>query len=533
MQTQQTADYTKHPKALSIGLFVLLGILFFLNLGTFPLFDLDEGAFSEATREMLQSGNFINITLEGEPRHDKPILIYWVQAVSVSLFGLNEWGLRLPSALASLLWMWAIWHFTSQQFNVKTAFVATLMAATSAGITMIGKAATADALFNLCLALTAFGIIQYFQDNSSENRKTLRSVWLWMGLGFLTKGPAALILPAIPAVLYAISSKQTKLLFKALTDYPSWIIFLSVILPWYGMVWFQSDSSFIEGFILEHNLKRFTSTMEGHGGSYFYYFLALPLVLLPYSGLLFSGILRTKTAWKNPVYRFSLIWLATAFAIFSFSGTQLPHYIIYGLSPLFPFLAYQALSQTDRWLNISFSLILPTIFLGLAISSPYIIAQLSPGYEKDIFSADPNRLFITWPWALAVLTLSILTWIAFYKQSTARAVVLIGVLSSLFLTQVLAPAIADLQQSPVKSAAQFAREKGVDVVAWKIYMPSFSVYRQAITPYRAPEPNEWVFTRKDRLKSLHESHPEQCWVSAFDQGAILLLQPTDCHENQL
>jgi 4-amino-4-deoxy-L-arabinose transferase-like glycosyltransferase len=62
---------------------------FFLGIGGFPLFDLDEGAFSEATREMLASGNFLSTTLNGEPRYDKPILIYWLQAASV----------RLPPAL--------------------------------------------------------------------------------------------------------------------------------------------------------------------------------------------------------------------------------------------------------------------------------------------------------------------------------------------------------------------------------------------------------------------------------------------------
>ena len=82
-------------------------------LGAAPLFDVDEGAFSEATREMLASGDWGHTTLNGEPRFDKPILVYWFQAASVAVFGLHEWSLRLPSALAMWVWClataWFVW----------------------------------------------------------------------------------------------------------------------------------------------------------------------------------------------------------------------------------------------------------------------------------------------------------------------------------------------------------------------------------------------------------------------------------------
>lgn len=76
------------------------------RLGDVPLFDVDEGAFSEATRELLASGDWGHTTLNGEPRWDKPILTYWLQALSVRAFGLGEFALRLPSVLAA--WGWAV-----------------------------------------------------------------------------------------------------------------------------------------------------------------------------------------------------------------------------------------------------------------------------------------------------------------------------------------------------------------------------------------------------------------------------------------
>jgi len=73
-------------------------VSFFLFLGDAPLFDVDEGAFSEATLEMFQRGDFLSTYLNGQPRYDKPILIYWLQAASVAAFGANEFAFRFPSA---------------------------------------------------------------------------------------------------------------------------------------------------------------------------------------------------------------------------------------------------------------------------------------------------------------------------------------------------------------------------------------------------------------------------------------------------
>lgn len=87
-----------------IVLVVALFVGFFLNLVSPPLFDRDEGAFSEATREMVASGDWISPVLNGEPRYDKPILIYWAQAPWVMLVGPTEWAFRLPSAIAGLLY---------------------------------------------------------------------------------------------------------------------------------------------------------------------------------------------------------------------------------------------------------------------------------------------------------------------------------------------------------------------------------------------------------------------------------------------
>ena len=135
-----------------------VGLAFFQNLGSAPLFDRDEGAFSEATREMVESGNYVSTTLNGEPRYDKPILTYYFQAVGVAVLGWNEWGLRFHSALAAALWVLAVWGFARREWDETTGWVAGILTATSLWVMVIGRAATADALLNLFFSFGEVGV---------------------------------------------------------------------------------------------------------------------------------------------------------------------------------------------------------------------------------------------------------------------------------------------------------------------------------------------------------------------------------------
>src|SRR5262249_46345452 len=97
---------------------------FFLGLGAVPLFDPDEGALGAATLEMLRRHDFLLPYLAGEPRYDKPILVYWLQAAFVWLLGPSEWAFRLPSALAASLWAWLTYRFGSELFGERVGLLA-------------------------------------------------------------------------------------------------------------------------------------------------------------------------------------------------------------------------------------------------------------------------------------------------------------------------------------------------------------------------------------------------------------------------
>src|ERR1700759_3439507 len=102
-------------------LFLIPLAAFLFNRGGIPLYDVDEGACSEATREMFVRHDFLSTWLNGAPRFDKPILIYWCQAVFMWLFGPNEWAFRLPSALAAAAWCWAVGMFAGEQESLTSS----------------------------------------------------------------------------------------------------------------------------------------------------------------------------------------------------------------------------------------------------------------------------------------------------------------------------------------------------------------------------------------------------------------------------
>lgn len=240
-----------------------LALGFYWMLGSVPLYDLDEGAFTEATREMLASGNYITPHKDGEPRYDKPVLIYWLQAVSAKLLGLNELALRLPSALAATGWLLALWLFAREQVDAPTATVAALVMSLTLEVSIIAKAATADAVLNLLLAAALFEIYRWYR---RPERGTLMRVYLWMGLGFLTKGPVAVFFPVVVSFLFFLSERAVKRWLQAAFSPWGWVLFLVVALPWHIAVYLDSGPGFFESFFLRHNLGRFGNAIHGHEG---------------------------------------------------------------------------------------------------------------------------------------------------------------------------------------------------------------------------------------------------------------------------
>src|SRR5690349_12447404 len=219
---------------------------FFWMLGTAPLFDVDEGAFSQATLEMFERGDFLSTYLNGEPRYDKPILVYWLQAAGVALLGPGEWAFRLPSALCATLWAWLTYRFTRRYYDEERALLAAVVLATSLGVFIIGRAATADALLNMLIAASMFAAWLHL---STGERRWLYATHAAIGLGVLAKGPVAILVPFGTTFLYCASRGELRRWARAVFDWRAVLVLLAIALPWYVVILLKEGRGFIEGFI--------------------------------------------------------------------------------------------------------------------------------------------------------------------------------------------------------------------------------------------------------------------------------------------
>jgi 4-amino-4-deoxy-L-arabinose transferase-like glycosyltransferase len=476
---------------------VYLGL--FLRLGSFPLFDVDEGAFGEATREMLERGDYVTTWLNGQLRFDKPILTYWLQAASVSLLGLDEFSLRLPSALAGVAWIGAIFAFTRQQSGKAAAHAAATIAATTLGVCIIGRGATADALLNLFLALAMFDICRYLADPQPRYRWR---AWWWMALGLLTKGPVALLVPGAASLAAFALQGKLRQWWAALRDPVGWAILLAVSAPWYVLEYMRQGQAFIGGFFLRHNVERFMSPLQGHSGSLLYYVPAALLLLLPHTGLFLRVIPHVRRLRDNPLDTFLWCWFLFVLFFFSLAGTKLPHYLIYGITPLFVLMALHRHELHARLLAFA----PPVLLLALVVALPHALQRLGPqarnAYFREMLSR-PEVFGPGWHFAASALLLCVVALALVPRVPPWPRLLACALVCSLAVGALVLPALAALQQGPVKEAALLARASGLPVRSWHFNVPSFSLYRGAVTE-RAEvlHAGDVILTRSDELQRL-------------------------------
>jgi len=501
-----------------------------LALGSVPLFDLDEGAFTEATREMLESGIFSATYLDGEPRYDKPIFFYWLQAISITLFGFNEWAFRLPSVLMACLWAFAVYRFGREFIGKQRGLIASLFLVNMLWVALIARSAIADATLNLFLSLALFDIWRYYRHQS---KPVLIRVYLWMALATLTKGPIGVAIPLLVSVLFFISSRVDKKFYAAYFNPLGWLVYIAAVAPWLIAVYLEQGLGFFEGFIVEHNLKRFSSTRESHGGSLFYYVVTLPIIVLPFTGLLGDVFKPIRKHWNDPLNRFLLIWFGIYFLLFSFSKTQLPHYVLNGCVPLIIMFARQTnVFNKHQWFTL-----FPLAFMALLVALPLMIpsiAQASKGYDGAALSRYAD-VFTTTYTVSSLIAFCIMCLFAFLPRlRTWQRLVLAGLTLNVFVFSAFAPIASGIQQTPVHEAIAFLEarnntmEQEQTIVAYRMHMPSFSVYRGKITPLRAPQPGELVLTRVDRLNSLthhlHKDYQSIQLIPLWTMGGLTILE---------
>lgn len=484
---------------------------FLAGLGRAPLFDVDEGAFSQATLEMFQRGDFLSTYLNGQPRYDKPILVYWLQAASVAALGASELALRLPSALCAVLWALSTFLFVRRFYGTRRALLTAAMLATSLGVHVIGRAATADALLNCLIAASMFAAYLHLE---SGQRAWRYATFAAAGLGFLAKGPVAVVIPLAVTFLFCWLRRDLGTWLRAVADWRGALLFGVIALPWYAVILAREGWPFVQGFFLKHNVDRFRGPLQGHAGSLLYYVPVTLAWTLPYTAPLLLALRRLRAAWRDDLQCYLLLWFGFVLVFFSLSGTKLPHYVLYGITGLVVLMgASMPGLKRRRW-----ALLPSALFLGLLLALPRLVPTalearlgerllgIDPYYREALSDLGarlgPGFLVAT----LAGLALS--SWAMLDRRADISAsLVATATAAVLVLSLFVVPAVGDALQGPVKEAAALCRAQGLTPVTWKLNAPSFSVYRGAPTPSRRPVAGDVVLTKTRYLHELPRHEP--------------------------
>ena len=495
-------------KTLRLFLFLAILINFYLTLSLTPLFNLDEGAFSEATREMFLNHNFITTYLNGNLRFDKPILIYWLQAISTIIFGFNEFALRLPSAIAATFWAIGIYYFTKKLYDEKSAIFASFFMVTALQIGLIAKAAIADSLLNMFIAFSMFSLYLYIKEN---REKYLLLTFGFIGFGFLTKGPVAILVPLATYFIYSLIHKNFKKFLKDTFNIKGILIFLIIALPWYIAEYLQEGEKFIKGFFLKHNLERFDTSFEKHKGSLFYYIPVILIGLLPWTSLFLKYLARLKVLIKDDFILFGSIWFFFVFIFFSLSGTKLPHYVIYGYTPLFIFM-----SLSFKKIKSEFLLSLPLILFTLTLLILPFFLKANLTHFKDLTKISILTLYPYFN-KFYFLSLGIILFLSIFKYGKEIKALILG-FSMIFILNYIGWIYAHVRALPVKKAALYVKKHNIKkVVMYHLNTPSFNVYAKMLVEKRYPKVNDIVLTKATELKKFN-------YELLFKDGIVVLIK---------
>ncbi len=326
-------DYLmKKPLLAVVGLFMLLYIL---PLGARPIIIPDESRYAEIPREMIVSGNWVAPRLNGLRYFEKPALGYWLNAISMLLFGQNAFAARLPSALAvgftALIVLCLVRRFETE---CSAAILAVAVFLTFPLVFGVGTFSVLDSLLSLFIAgmLAAF-FGAYMAQKRRQKVLLLALCGVSCGLAFLTKGFIAFAVPLVVVVPFMLWERRLKEL-PSLLWLPA-LIAVAVCLPW-GLMIASREPDFWRYFFWEEHIRRFMAHNAQHAAPFWYYVPVLAGGALPW--IIFSPavIPRLKQAYtKSTLTRFTICWFLFPFLFFSASSGKLGTYIL----PCFPALA--------------------------------------------------------------------------------------------------------------------------------------------------------------------------------------------------
>ncbi len=428
------------------------------GLLSLPPLDRDESRYAQASKQMLETDNLIDIRFGHIPRYKKPVGIYWMQAAATEVAGMGDinqiWTYRLPSLIGAIIAVWLTFWCARAFAGAEMAFLASALLAGTLLLTAEATIATTDAVLLACvLGMQGMLFRAYMSMKGGGDPLGLGIAvagWVALGIGVLVKGPAVLAVPVVSIVGLSLWDRD----WRWLRETRPWLGIAVVILiaaPWFIAIGLKSHWTFYQQSLGQDFAAKLQGGQESHGAPPGYFLALVTLTFWPAVLFLLPGLATAIRSRTNPAMRFLLVWAAT-WVVYELVPTKLPHYVL----PVYPALAIMAAfwvlkprEEEPRWQTILFYIAPVQFFIGaaaLAVATMILPAKYGSG--------------TIW-WMLApvlVFAALSLTALIVYLRQARLAATLFAVVAPLtlypFITAVDGPSLSDLWVSPRAAAAE-------------------------------------------------------------------------------
>ncbi len=361
------------------GLLILLCLgLYLPGFANLPVTDRDEARFAQATRQMLETRDFVSIRFQDEARNKKPAGIYWLQAAAVSLFSSADsnaiWPYRLPSVLGATAASLATFGMGAGLIGRKAAFIGAALLASSLGVVVEAHLAKTDATLLACVTLAQLALGRIYREareSGTADGRLAFVFWIALALSILIKGPIAPSAAALTIAALCVADGNFRWL-GSLRPARGLILLAAIVLPWVIAISSATGGAFLSDSLGRDFFGKLVGAQESHGAPPLYYLVLLPLTFWP--GSLYLG---PVVAWgwqqrRSLTARFLIAWAIPFWIVMELVPTKLPNYLL----PIYPALtlavggalvaASEGKFRTWRWANLVGTVLWVAATLALA-----------------------------------------------------------------------------------------------------------------------------------------------------------------------
>ncbi len=428
-------DLVTASHARAVSFLLVCGFLFFLpGFFTIPPVDRDEARFAQATKQMVETGDFVDIRFQEEVRYKKPVGIYWLQSAAVetaSALGLpgaqlRIWVYRMPSLIgaigAVLLTYWTALTFVTR----RGAIFAALMMCSSVLLGVEARLAKTDAML-LLTVVAAMGALARVYLSWQRGEDPVHPPWsspaiFWTALagGVLLKGPLILMFAVLTIATLAILDRTAAWLWRLR---PVWGLMwlLVLVLPWFVAIFWRSGDAFFADSVGGDMLSKLAA-QESHGAPPGVYLLLFWVTFWPGAPLAGMAAPAVWRARREPGAQYLLAWLIPSWIVFELVLTKLPHYVL----PLYPPIAILVAGALERrvlsrsWLmrGAGWWFVIPAFTSIIAVVGAISLTR--------------QPVFLAWPFVAVALIFGLFAW-WLYDDGRAERSLLNATVAAVFL----------------------------------------------------------------------------------------------------